>query len=459
MDCFFGEATQAHGMRRHFTNAIYGVLDYASYPLGMLLVAPIVIHKLGAAEYGLWMIATSVISACGIIASGFCDACIQRIAQLRAAGEAAWMVHTVRSMLGIGLILGLVLAVLVWVAAPYATSRISVPQLVSQRECLISLRIASVLILVRGIESVGVSVHRAFESYSSTVKISTAVRVLTLISAAALAQSGHRTVSILTMTGIFLIGGTYLQFRQLRAFLGVVSLMPIFQPRETRLLLGLGIFVWLQALGGVVFGQFDRILLGVTSGALVVAPYALCIQFAQPLFGLTASGLHFLFPYLSGRAHVISLVALRQTVLKAMICNLLLVVTGAGLLALLGDRLLRAWAGPTMGHVATQIFPPILLGSALLGLSVTATYALQALGLFRTVAIFSLGGRSVLLVLMIYLMHHFGLWGLSLSRVCYGAIALLVYLPLFRVLSGAVTASSPTAIMTNPSKLQEGSTS
>jgi O-antigen/teichoic acid export membrane protein len=74
-------------MKRHLTNAVYGVLDYASYPFGMLLVAPIVLHKLGASEYGLWMIATAIVSAGGIIASGFCDANIQRVARFRGGGE------------------------------------------------------------------------------------------------------------------------------------------------------------------------------------------------------------------------------------------------------------------------------------------------------------------------------------------------------------------------------------
>src|ERR1039458_5129626 len=88
-------------MKTHLTNAGYGVLDYVSYPLGMLVVAPIVLHRLGASEYGLWMIATAVISAGGIIASGFCDACIQRVAHLRGTGEFDIMPHTIHSMLGI----------------------------------------------------------------------------------------------------------------------------------------------------------------------------------------------------------------------------------------------------------------------------------------------------------------------------------------------------------------------
>src|SRR5580658_1829124 len=107
-------------MRKHFTNAAYGVLDYISYPLGMLLVAPIVLHRLGAAEYGLWMIATALISAGGIIASGFSDAGIQRVAYLRGTGDSDVIPHTVRSMLGINLVLGFALALAAWIAAPYA---------------------------------------------------------------------------------------------------------------------------------------------------------------------------------------------------------------------------------------------------------------------------------------------------------------------------------------------------
>ncbi len=417
-------------MKNHLTNAAYGVLDYASYPVGMLLVAPIVLHKLGASEYGLWMIATAVISAGGIIASGFCDANIQRVALLRGTGKSDVIPHTVRSMLGINLVLGLTLAVVAWIAAPYAASHIAVAHQTSSGECLISLRIASALILLRSVETVSVSTQRAFEQYRGTVQISTVVRLLTLGSAAALALSGQGTISILAATAVFLILGTYMQFRQLRRFLGPVSLWPLFQSKETRLLLGLGIFVWLQAVGAVVFGQFDRILLGVSLGALAVAPYALCVQFAQPIFGLTASALNFLFPYLSGRASTISTAGLKRTLLMAFTCNLLLVVFGAGTLLLVGDRLIRLWAGPAVAQSASRILAPIVLGSALMGLSVTGTYAMQALGLFRTVAFISLASRTAMLLLMIQLMRHMGLQGLALSRLCYGSVALLVYLPL-----------------------------
>jgi len=395
------------------------------------------------------MISTAVISAGGIIASGFCDANIQRVAHLRGSNKHDLIPRTVRSMLGINLVIGSALAFCAWMAAEYAAPRVAGAHQISVSECLISLRIASALILVRSIETVSVSTQRAFEQYRGTVQISSAVRLLTLASAAVLALLGYRTVSILMATALFLLLGSCLQFGQLRRFIGAVCLWPRLHSKETRVLLSLGIFTWLQALGSVVFGQFDRLALGVSLGAIAVAPYALCVQFAQPIFGLTASGLSFLFPYLAGCRSTISSAAFKQTLLKALVCNLLLVAIGAGTLLLMGDWLIRLWAGQAIAQNATRILVPTVLGSALMGLSVTGTYAMQALGRFRAVALISLASRTAMLPLMIQLLRHGGIQGLALSRLCYGSIALLVYLPLLVQLKSESkndTSASPIAI-------------
>src|SRR5580698_5735077 len=152
-------------MKRHLTNAGYGVLDYVSYPIGMLVVAPIVLHRLGAAEYGLWMVTTAVISAGGIIASGFCDACIQRVAHLRGTSEFKVMPHTIQTMLGINSVLGIALCICTWIAAPYVAPHLAASSLTSPPECLVSLRLASGLIPLRAIESVFVGAQRALEQY------------------------------------------------------------------------------------------------------------------------------------------------------------------------------------------------------------------------------------------------------------------------------------------------------
>jgi O-antigen/teichoic acid export membrane protein len=443
-------------MTKNLSNATYGVIDYISYPLGMLVAAPIVLRQIGSAEYGLWMVSTAIVSAGGIIASGFCDAAIQRTAKFRGTAQIRPIARTVRSLLAINFSLGFVVALVIWILAPAAARHLAISPLISVRECIVCVRIAAVLTLVRAIEAVAVSIQRAFEDYRGTVQISTAVRLLTLGFAAILVSLyGGRTPSIMIATAALLTAGTILQFRNLRRFVSAPA-WPAFISRETRTLLRSGLFLWIQAFGSVLFRQFDRILLGVSLGAAAVASYSLSIQLAEPLFGLTASGLSFFFPYLSARSSSLSAPALRSTVFKALLCNLLMVGAGAGVLLLFGNRLLQLWAGRSVAHSAASILPLIIVGAALSGLSVTGVYAAQALGLFRVTACINLGSRAALLLLMFYLLRHGGVHGLAVARLLYGAAALLVYLPLLRRLSPPMMATNATTSLTLGPEIQRG---
>jgi O-antigen/teichoic acid export membrane protein len=442
-------------MKDQFANAVYGVLDYAAYPIGMLLVAPVVLHHLGPAEYGLWAIATAAVSTGGIVASGFGDANIQLVARLRGQGEIRTLESIVRSMVGINLVLGLTLACAGLALSPVVARHIAAFDIPLQRACVLSLRIASVLMLVRALESVSISTLRAFERYGAAVRISIAVRLLTLALAAVLASNGQGTVSIMTVTLLLMSLGTCAQFFRLHQFLASASLWPAFNREATRALFGFGFYSWLQAVAGVLFSQMDRLILGVSLGAVAVASYALCVQLAQPLFGLTAAGLHFLFPYLSGRVDTLPRTALKRTLRKAFICNLVLVAIGTILLLAFGQPLLQAWAGTAIAQTAAPFFPLVIVGSALLGLSVTPTYALLALGNARSVAWLSIAGGGAMLLMMVWLLPRSGVQGLASARLFYGFFSLLLYFPLLRSLASR-RFSTPAASFA-PSTLEEAS--
>ena len=441
-------------MSKHLTNATYGVLDYASYPVAMLLVAPIVLRRLGAAEYGLWILCASVISAGGILASGFCDAAMQRIARLRGQEKSYTAAGTVRALLTLNLTSGSIFAVLVWFAAPIAAKHMASYHLSSLKECVYSLRMAGAWIVLRALESVGVIAHRAFEEYRGSVQISVASRLLTLASAAVLATVGYRVPAILVATGVALALSVFLQLRGLRSYFGPVSFRPSFDREELRLLVRPGMFVWVQSACGVIFGQLDRILLAVSFGAAALAPYALCVQFAAPIFGLSASGLHFLYPLLSRKAPNASGAVLQQLVVKSFACNLLVVTVPSVLLIAFGGTAIRIWSGGAISEQSLSILHGVVLGTALWGLGVTGTYTMQALGQFRTVALLNICGRICALILMVYLLRHRGIEGVVLARVFYGATALLVYVPLLRWLWLSRPTRTPAAC--GVGELQEG---
>ena len=442
-------------MKRNITNAVYGVFDYASYPVGMMLAAPLVLHRMGAAQYGLWMIATSVISAGGIAASGFSDAGIQYIAKLRSKKATESIEDVARTLLAINFSLGCALALLTWVLAPYAADRLAIGHGLVPAEATVALRVAGAAILIRAIETVPVCIQRAYEEYRGTVQISVIVRLVTLCSAIAIAAAGGRATGIMWMTTVLLGAGTACQFYHLRQFVDLRRTRPDFHIRELQTLFRSGAFVWLQSLSSVIFRQLDRIILGIYLGAASVVPYSMSIQVSEPLFGLTASCLSFFFPYLSGRAGTLSPRALRRTVLKALLFNLALVSAGATLLMIFGGRFMRAWVGGSVEQSTHPILPLIIIGSALSGLSVVGTYASQALGMFRAVASISIAGRGFLLLLMLLLLQHGGLHGLAIARVCYGAATLLVYVPLARKLE-IFRKERAFAVIPFPVGIQEG---
>lgn len=423
-------------MKTHLSNAIYGVLDYGAYPIGMLVVAPVVLHNLGVDRFGVWSVANAAVSAGSIMASGFGDANIQHVASRRGAGDHDAPVRAVRALMGINLMLSIAIAVLGWVLSPIAAAHVSSSTATLEQTCLWSLRIACVMLVVRAIESVCISTQRAFERYGAAVRISISARLLALAVVAGLAFVSHSVVAIMGATCLLTLAGLGLQLIRLKRLLGADSLMPAFDRGAMHALMSFGVFSWLQAVSGVVFSQVDRLALGVSLGAAAVASYALCAQMAQPVFGFAASGLHFLFPYLSNRSASMSPAALRRPLLIAFAFNLVFVAVSAGALLLLGNRILHAWAGAEIARSATPIMSVIVWSSALLGLNVTATYALLALGRVRIVTGFNLASGAVMLLLMLYLTPRFGVEGIAFARLSYALISLLLYIPLLGLFLG-----------------------
>ena len=430
-------------MRGHLSNAAYGVIDYAAYPVGMLLAAPALLKHLGVAQYGVWVVATAMVSIGGIVASGFGDANIQYVSSARSHGDRAALLDAVRSMMGINLVLGGALALLSWMLVPLVCRHV-VPSDTSLRlASLGSLRIASLLMPVRAVESVCISTQRAFERYGAAVRISIAARLLALAAAVPLTCLGFGVTSIMAATAALMLLGMAAQLVRLKQHLGATSLSPRFDRRATSALWSFGAFSWMQAVSGVVFSQADRLILGISLGATAVTAYALCVQMAQPIYGVAASALHFLFPYLSGRHAFAPPAALRKTILIAFSVNLALVSTGTAAVLLFGRPLLHAWVGKAVAQSAGAVLTPIVWSFALLGINVTAYYALLAFGRVRAVTWLNLAGGAAMLLMMARLLPRTGIEGVAIARICYGLVTLMMYIPLLRLLHRTGKSSLP----------------
>jgi exopolysaccharide biosynthesis WecB/TagA/CpsF family protein len=421
--------------KQHLPNAVCGVLDYAAYPVGMLLVAPVILRHFGVERYGVWAVATAAITAGSILASGFGDANIQQIASDRGAGDFSRLLQTVRCTMGIHVVLGLCIGLIGWTLSPYVAQHVVAHGAALRTDCLWSLRIASMIMPTRAIECVCISTQRAFERYGPAVYVSIAGRTVSLGLAALLACVGRSVAGILLASLAVIVASAWMQLGRLRQLLGAASLSPKFDRDSLHALFRFGIFSWLLALAAIIAGQVDRLVAGVALGATAVASYALCVQIAQPLYGLTASGLHFLFPHLARRQVTSSAAMLRKIVGRAFMANLCMTAVGVAILLAMGTRVIRAIAGDGIAVAAAPVLPLIVWGTALLAMSVTAYHALLAFGCVRTVTFISIAGGCAMLLPLDWLIKNHGVHGIAIARIAYGGAAMLLYVPLLLLLN------------------------
>jgi len=420
--------------RRGCANAFYGVADYLVLPIGMLLAAPFLLRHLGTTQYGVWILAGAAVSSGGIVSGSFGDAVIKYVADCRGRSDWSGVTRIVRSMISINLVLSGTLAIALWYLAPNLTRHIVKVDLGLQTICLRSLRIGSVLLLLRSIESVFISTLRAFESYGSTVSISICSRIAILAGAIVLTRSGCNVVWIMTATVFIAAAGTLAQACALKSKIGSFSPLPSWHRKTVLDIASFGSFSWLQAISAVGFSQADRFFVGVLIGAPAVAYYGLCVQAAQPIHGLISSGMHFIFPHLSARYPVAPVSEIRRKVISAFKVNGALVFFLSLPLIVFGNRFLALWMGSPFAQQSPLMFPTIVCSFALLGMNVTAHYALLAAGDVRVVTYLNLLAGLVMLLAMAMMVPARGLEGAALARLVYGPITCLAYGRLYRVI-------------------------
>jgi len=419
--------------RRNVANGAYAVAEYVSQPFALLLSAPYLLRHMGAAQFGVWMLASSAVSGGNALSTGFGDAAIKYVAMYRGQGDALGVGRVVRGMIAINLALSGLIAIALWSLAPYAAHHMAHIDATMRLACQQSFRIGSLLLVVRSLDGVFASTLRAFERYGPPVRISICSRVAAVVAAIALAARGLGVVEIMAATLSISALAAVAQGWAVRRAAGKITLLPSLDSKTIAMIAGFGCFSWLQALSAVIFGQADRIVIGVFLGAPAVAVYALCDQAAQSIHGVVAAGFHVLFPHLSARIETEPLAEVRHTLWTAFKWNAAL----AGLLGVpvivLSRAILVLWMGRDFAQQAWPILSTLAASSVFFAMNVTAYYALLALGQIRLVMSVNLAAGAAMLLLMILLTPHFGTVGTACGWLICGPVTCLLYIPMCRM--------------------------
>lgn len=425
-------------------NAFYGAAEYIALPLTMLLATPFLLRRLGSVQFGLWMLASAAVTSSNLISTGFGDAALKYASLYRNHTDSGRFEHTIRVNVTINLLLGGVFALILWLAAPFAAASIFKIDLPLRGDAITAFRIGSAVLLARCIESVLIGALRAHELYGPAVRISITSRAGIVIAACLLVWRGHGVVAIMAATLCIVAFFVVVQTAIVRKLVARIWPLPSLDRAAFSEVFRFGCFSWLQALAGCIFNQADRLVIGALLGAPAVGYYSVCVQAAQPIHGLVAAALHFLFPHLSARLSTAPAPQLRHLIASIFRLNAVAAIAMCVPIVLFSKFILTLWMGAAFASGAWMVLSIVALSFGLLSLNVTAHYTLLALAHVRLVAALNLLGGAAMLAVMFLLAPKFGLPGAAAGRLMYGPVTLLMYARLRNLLT-TPAAEAPSA--------------
>ena len=420
-------------------NIAYSVLDYASQPALMLVATPLLLHHLGAQQYGVWMLVNSITATASGLGGGFGDGATKFVATHRGVGDRAGALQALAAVLAVNSACGLISALAMICLAPWLIGHLFAVHPPLRQIGVLAVQISAALLFVRFIESVCIAAIRGCERYRSTILVSIGGRMLSTAWAVSLAMAGHNLLDILwsglAVGMMSLAGQVWLTHRLLEAAACWRTLDLKAGFREVS---SFGTFTWIKSSLGILTAYGDRLLVAGVLGTGPLAYYALCNQLTQPIPALVASAFNFVFPNFAAHSEASGL---RQVYRRYRTANAIVMAATALACTVLvagSNLILRLWVGSAIAAQYHGLLRLVAIGNCLLALSVVPQYAALAFGRARAMTAVNLLAGALSLPASYFLMRGMGVLGAGFGKVIAGA----AFLTAFQVARRAISYQS-----------------
>jgi len=392
------------------------------------LLTPFLVRKLGASQYGLWVLVSSFIAYGSLLDFGVGDAIVKYVAEFRARGDGDSASRLVATSLWLYCALGLLVFVIGVALAPLVPKLINVPP--GEQHT------ASLLVILTAL---GVAVELPATASYSVLRGLHRFDLMNIIGSSAILALAVGWVIVL------LLGGGVLAMAAIVIPLTLVWQIPaIMLIRRTAPDMRFGfrgaergmarsVATFSSALFGinvaaVVKGKSDEIVIGATLPVAAVAPYSIARRLSG-LPGLLAFQFVRVLMPLASRLNAEgdrSLLSALYTASMRFTIGMFAAVAG-GLIVFAGP-FLSAWVGPRFAHSSNIVVILTFAGLAE-ALLWPAAQLLQGMNRHRPLVVFALGSAGLNLGLSIILIGPLGVKGVAYGTLIATGIEALIVVP------------------------------
>jgi O-antigen/teichoic acid export membrane protein len=284
-------------LKNSLFNAAGGIIRIG---VGFLTI-PVLIRLLGIEEYGLWTLASTVISIATLAESGLSTTTTVFISQDLGKQDFKGANETLFITIGMMLLLSTIAAFLLWLGSDFISSslfRLEENQYLRVTE---SLKIGGLIAWSKMLQQVLIGAEQAYQRYPAMNLFITIQSIATNIGMVTVAYLGGKTVAITQW--YFFVNIIILSIHVLFVFSLIdknkFSLLS-WNQNKLKIISLYSMKTWLGSLGSVLFGQFDKIIVSYLLGAKVLGVYAAITSLTSQINSFSAILVQPLLPVISG---------------------------------------------------------------------------------------------------------------------------------------------------------------
>jgi O-antigen/teichoic acid export membrane protein len=396
-------------------NTLYSIAGFAVPALGLLLFTPILIHELGASEYGLWALCTSLLGLAGVFDLGLSTAVAKHVAQYRAAHDIDGLSSSVTAGTALYVVVGLVVAPIAFVLAP-VIAPVFAANGVSDETVTTLFRIVSLGIVPLLLKNAALAVPIGLQRFGPPTAIAILQTSLTLGLATAVAYSDGSielvvasTVASLSLTSVVSLVVGY-------RMLASIGARTSFSRTELRTLLRFSAFTGVTAVGHVLFASLDRVVVGAVLGPSAVAYYSVSIGLAINLLFVADALTRPLMPAASAWTSVRDWGRVRAWLKRATLGVAVLELVAAGILLLVSEPFLTLWLGSDFTEHAVTPFRILVVVFAVVAVGAPAFHIANGAGYPWAPALGGSVGGALTIVFIFLLAPTWGVSGAAAAN-------------------------------------------
>lgn len=411
-------------------NGFYNTLGSVLRLVVSLLTVPLLIRFIGSEEYGLWTLVSATVGLLGLASAGLSTSTTVFVSQDLANEDVNGISKTLTIIFGSMFILATTAACAVWISAAHLMSLFSKLDPEQVVRAVQALKVSGLVVWLQLFEQILVGLQQAYQQYGTINVLNTVSLLFRNVGLLVIGWFAGETVALMQWTLVTaaasLIGHGYVSFQLIRH----INLRPIFDRHRGWAIVNYSLMTWLTSIGGILFTQLDRFIIGSVLGTKELGIYAAITNITQQINTLSSVPVQPLLPEISSliAKKDLDILKIKKSIKQAFEINALIALGLGGSLFIFAPIILKAMISDAISSELIFAFRSAIIIYALYSLNAVGFFTLLGVNLVGKCMSIRFGSAALSLLLIYWGASQWGLVGACLGNGGYLLTLLMNYM-------------------------------